>query len=437
MTPEDRPTVGAARAGRLSLSNALLLTLLAVWVVWWVVSVRDDVLRFGKRTWVGPLPFLAGDFRSHVDHFVRIKAAGVDPYGLKKDYFASRFPYPPMVPRLFAWTPAFEPRVAAAVWLAGQAGILTLGAWSAWRSRRELRLGPFSWAAIAVALFYSTPAVFSMERGQVDPLSIAALLGVAWLARRNETSSQLAAGGLLGLTAWLKYYPGFAVVGLLALRRWKAAAAFVVVASAVGLYDRTDLLRSFENARSFAAESRKEPIVHGVSHSLVSNWRVIPVVRQVRVLRQIPANLAAAAIHLPLAAVVSLKVRGSRDPGRLLAPWLLWLSAVATFGMPYALDYNLLTLLIAALSVWDRRDSVWVHMAMGLLCLWWQPFSLNVGGEVLLAAKLAGLFAVGAMLVNRSREADALPIPSDLRFDPAEAVARSRPSRHAPTNEPA
>jgi hypothetical protein len=121
-------------------------------------------------------------------------------------------------------------------------------------------------------------------------------------------------------------------------------------------------------------------------------------------LRKIPPPVAAAVLLLPVIAVVSHQVARSRNPGPLLAPYLLWLTAAATFGMPYAIDYNLVSLPLVALCVWDRRDPVIVHVAMGLLLLWWQPIAINVGGEVLLVAKIAALYAVGHCLKRRAAE---------------------------------
>ena len=399
---EGRRTRGAVVRG------AIGVGLIVVWVAWWVQSVRQDSLLHGGRTWVGPLPFLAGDFKVHIDHVARIQVREVNAYLIKDDPACAMFPYPPMIPRLFAWVTAFSPAQAAAVWQGAVALFLGMAAYAAWRMRQEMGLWPVPLAVMAAALMYSTPAVMAMERGQCDPLVIPAVLAVAWLARGRGTRGELAAGGLLGVTAWLKYYPGLAVFGLLALRQWKAAAAFVVVAGLIGVYDRAEVRRSIENGKYHASEARKQPIVHAESHSIVSSWRAIPLVRQVRPLRKIPPPVAAAFLLLPVIAVVSYQVARSRNPGPLLAPYLLWLTAAATFGMPYAIDYNLVSLPLVALCVWDRRDPVIVHVAMGLFLLWWQPIAINVGGEVLLVAKIAALYAVGHCLKRRAAEVSRL-----------------------------
>ncbi len=396
--------------------------LIVAWVAWWVQSIRKDSLIYGGNTWVLPLKFLAGDFKVHIDHVARIQASGVNPYFINDDPTCAAFPYPPMIPRLFAWVIWFSPARAAAVWQGAIALILGIAAYVAWRARRELGLWPVPLAVIMAALIYSTPALLAMERGQCDPLVILAILVVSRLARGGGTCKQLAAGGLLGVTAWLKYYPGLAVFGLLALRRWKAAAAFVVVAGLIGVYDRAEVRRSIENGKGFAAEARKAPFVSPVTHAIASNWKAIPIVRHVRLLRKIPPMAAAVVLLLPLTVVVSRKVARSRNHAPLLAPYLLWLTAVATFAMPYAIDYNLVSLPLVALYVWDRRDPVLVHVVMGMLLLWWQPIAINVRGDLLLFAKLAALYATGYCLTRRAAEAEteaeasqAAPIGNDHR----------------------
>ena len=385
--------------------RVLALGSIVIWVVWWVQSIRQDSLIYGEHTWVLPLKFLAGDFKVHIDHVARIQATGVNPYFVNDDPICATFPYPPMIPRLFAWVTWFSPARAAAIWQGAVTLFLGIAAFTAWRARGEMGLWPVPLAVIMAALLYSTPALMAMERGQCDPLVIPAILVVSRLARGGGTRKQLAAGGLLGVTAWLKYYPGLAVFGLLALRRWKAAAAFVVVAGLIGVFDRAEVRRSIENGKSFAAEASKVPFVSPVTHSIASNWKAIPIVRHFRPLRKIPPMVAAAVLLLPVTAVVSRKIARSRNHAPLLAPYLLWLSAVATFGMPYAIDYNLVSLPLVALCVWDRRDPVIVHVTMGMLLLWWQPIAINVGGEILLVAKLAALYATGYCLTCRAAEA--------------------------------
>lgn len=394
----DRKTLGARALGAVSLA------LIVLWIAWWIKSIQQDSLVYGDRTWATPLPFLAGDFKVHIDHTARILVAGTNPYRLTDDWVCAEFPYPPMIPRLFAWVALVSTPMAIRIWLGAVSVMLGIGAVAAWRTRRALGLWLVPLPALAVALIYSTPAVLAMERGQCDPLVIPAMLAVAWLAREGSTRRQLMAGGLLGVTAWIKYYPGLAVFGLLALGRWKAAVAFVVVAGLIGLVDRVEVRQSIENGKRLAHGISSTPRVLPTVHSLVSCWKALPVVRANRPLRKIPPPVAAGLLLVPALLTVSAQVARSRDAAPLIAPYLLWLTALATFAMPYAIDYNLVPLPLAALCVWDRRDPVLVHIMMGLLLLWWQPIALDVSGNVLLVIKLGAIYAVGYCLVRRAME---------------------------------
>jgi hypothetical protein len=402
--PGPRRT-GRPRAARAA-ATALGLAAIGLWVAWWVASVRRDALVLGRLTWVLTLPFLAGDFTVNIDHTARVWAAGINPYRQRVDWICALCPYPPMIFRLFSWVSLVSTPSATRIWLAVMSGILVAGAIAAWRTRRALGLGEVPPAAIVAAVLYSTPAVLAMERGQCDPLAVAGLLAGAALLRWRGGWREVAAGGLLGLTAWVKYYPGLAVVGLLALRRWKAAAAFVAVAGLIGLADRDDVRRAIDNGRALANPGPSGVAsCHPTKHSIPQHWSSLWVVRRLRPLRSVPGPVAAASLLLPAIAAVSLRVGRAADPGPLVLPYLLWLTAAATFAMPYSIDYNLVALPLAALAVWDRRDPAGVHVALGSLMLWWQPFALPVGGEPLFMIKLAALYAVGACLAARAREA--------------------------------
>ena len=67
-------------------------------------------------------------------------------------------------------------------------------------------------------------------------------------------------------------------------------------------------------------------------------------------------------------------------------------------------DYSLVFLPLAALAVWDRRDPLMVHVALGLLLLWWQPLALPIDARLLFVIKFLGLGAVGACLVRRASQ---------------------------------
>lgn len=401
--PHSPRPPGAAHA----VVTFLALGLIAAWAGLWVRSLGADRYALGGATWVPPLPFMAGDFKVHIDHVARVYAAGGDPYRTPGDWVCQCFPYPPMVPRLFSWVALVSTPVAVRVWLCVLAGVFLVGALAAWRARRAMGLRPVPLAAVVAALACSSPALLAMERGQCDPAVIPALLAVAWLLRGRGAARDLAAGALLALAAWVKYYPGLAVVAFPALGRWRALAAFVAVAGLIGAVDRVDVKRSIDNGLALSRAYPRHYPTPPMHHSIVSEWRSLWVRRYVPLLRKVPPPCAAALLLVPPVALVTRRVARARGPGPLVFPYMLWLTAAATFAMPYSVDYNLAVLPLAALAVWDRRDPPRVHAAMACLLVWWQPFALPLRGEVLFYAKLAGLYAVGASLAARADESAA------------------------------
>ena len=385
--------------------TVLSVVVLGLWAAWWVESVRRDTLAFGGSTWVPALPSLAGDFRLHLDHIARLSASGVNPYFYRDDFACSVYPYPPMVPRLFAWVNLATPEAAVKIWLAALAAMIAGGAVVALRVRRELRLGRVPPALGVAAVLFSTPAVLAMERGQCDPLAVPALAVMAWLLRRRSAWADPAAGALLGLTVWLKYYPGAAAVGLLALGRYRALAAFVAVAGVVGFVDRAEIRQSIDNGKTAAVLfGDKVPVCHPTKHGIVEGWPALWFRTRLRKLRAVPGPLAAAALLIPAAAVVCRKVGKAADPGPLVLPLFLWLTAATTYAMPWSNDYNLVLLPLAALAVWDHRDPKAVHVCLALSVVWCQPLALPwAGGKLLFVLKLAALYAVGASLVVKAR----------------------------------
>jgi hypothetical protein len=421
------------------------LGLISLWGLWWVESARRDVLVCGAWTTVPALTFLAGDFKAHIDHVARIAAAGIDPYRKTGDFFCELYPYPPMIARAFSWVTWFDSRTASLVWLSVLALIfVTAGVWAG-RVRRALGLVAFPSAVAVAAVLFSTPALLAMERGQCDPIVIPALLLAAWLLnhrRRGAFWFEIAAGGLLGVTAWIKYYPGVAAVALVALGRRRGLAAFVVVAGLIGVVDRDGVIQSIRNGQKVhVVLGDKIPIVHGTKHSIVENWPRLGVVRRDGLARRVPGAWAAAAVLIPAIFGVSRAMarasvsapRPGPGPGPLIGPYLLWLAVAATFGMPYALDYNLVPLVVVILAVYDRRDRWPARVVVGLSLLAWEPIRAPVGGEILFVLKVAALLASGACLAARAAERAATTEPP--RAGNASHVFRPRlASKHtAPT----
>ena len=384
--------------------GAIGLAVLAVWAGWWAASLREGRLLGGERTWVPALPFLAGDFAVHFDHIGRVVAAGGDPYRLG-DPVCCQDLYPPLATRLFAWTAMLSPAAAQGAWLVALAVLAAGGAWAAWRVRAECGLGDVPLPLALAAVLGSTPAVMALERGQFDLLVLPGLLGAAWLLRRESRAAEGLAGVLLAAAAWLKYYPGLLALGLLALRRWRALAGFVAAAAAIGLADLHGVRRSLENCRQAAATlDALRTGVFAWEHSLTATWRTLWPGTRWAWLARMPGPVAAVALLAPPLLWVSLRVARSPRPGRLIAPYFLWLVAAATFFPAISNDYNLVFLPLGALAVWDRRDPVLVHALLLPLLPWWQPWRLPIPATVLLAAKLSGLLGVGLSLAIRATE---------------------------------
>ena len=383
------------------------LGLIGLWGLWWAESARRNVLVHAAWTSVPALPVLAGDFKAHIDHVARIAAAGIDPYRKTDDLFCVLYPYPPMIARTFSWVTLFDSRTAARIWQSTLALIfVTAGLWAG-RVRRALGLAEIPRAVAVAAVLFGAPSLLAMERGQCDPIVIPALLVAAWLLkrRRGEFWPEVAAGGLLGGTAWIKYYPGLAAVALVALGRRRGLAAFVVVAGLIGVVDREGVAQSIRNGEKIQAVlGNVVPFVHESKHSIVEAWPALELVRRDRLARQVPGTLAAAAVLIPAVFVVSRAIARASAPGPLIGPHLLWLAAAGTFGMPYALDYNLVPLGIVILAVCDRRDRWPLRAMLGLSLLAWVPIRAPVGGEILFVLKVAALLASGACLAARAVE---------------------------------
>ncbi len=380
----------------------------AAWGAWWVKSVKHDRLVYGRLTWTPILPFLGGDFKVHIDHTARIWAAGGDVYSAD-DWVCALFPYPPMIPRLFGWVSLMGTRAATATWIGTLAAIFALSSWGVARARRGLGLTSVPWPWLLAATLWATPTITAMERGQADPLVIPLLGLAAWLLGRGGRVAEPAAGAVLALAAWTKYYPGLAIVALIGLRRWWALAAFVVVAGAIGVYDLEGVRTSIANGAKLAGQDPQSVFhLHPVQHAIARYWPHLWAGTRLRGLATIPGSVASVLLLLPPILMLGARLDRARRRGAsatpLLWPAFLWLTAAGTFAMPYSNDYNLVFLPLAALAAWDRRDPVPVHMAMGLFLLYWQPLAFAIDSRILFAIKLAALYAVAASLIRSADE---------------------------------
>ena len=411
------------------IATVLALGLIGAWIAWWVASIRQDSLVLGRSTWVPTLPFLAGDYKVSIDHIARVQASGIDPYRNPNDWVAPLYLYPPMVARVFSWVTLFDVPTSIKVWLASLAVILTIGAVASWRVRRTLGLTPLPLACLVTVALYGSPTILTMERGQTDPLILLPFLAAIWLLGRRGAWPEVAAGLILGATAWLKYYPGVTLIALAFLGRRKAVLGFVAAGALIGIVDLDGVREAMKHA-SFVQQAFKPDrpeVLHPVQHWIVAAWNSNPIVKATWPLKLIPAMAAEVVLLVPLVLLVSRKVLRSADPDRLLLPYFCWLTSATTFALPGSHDYNLTLLPLAALAVWDRRDSWRVHAALACSLIWLQPFQVPVSGQVLMGLKLAALYAVGVSLSSRASELT-IPTAEEARADlfrPAFAKVRA------------
>jgi hypothetical protein len=395
--------------------SAVGLALLCLWSAWWVVNVRCDRLVGSEYTWLHALPSLSGDFTVSIDHVARVRHAGADPY--RADWVCKRFPYPPFVIWLFAWVNLLTPGQSRVVWTALLALLLAAAGASAWLARRRAGLSAVPWSVVVAAFLCTGPVIFTMERGQCDALAIPLLFAGSCLlaapGRGPRPRAELLAGVCFGMAAWIKFYPGIAVLALVALGRWRAVAGFATSGLVIGMIDPQGVLAALANAHHAApAVELKYPfqMIPG-SHSLSAYWRPFwtGTPSPLRALTFIPGTAAALALVLPFVLFVSRRVGRAARGADLAYPLALWLVAAGTFLPSAAADYNLIFLPLAMLAVWDRRDPLFIHILMGLALLGLQPLATPLSGRSIFAFKLAGLLATGLALMRRAFEDSSRP----------------------------
>jgi hypothetical protein len=246
------------------------------------------------------------------------------------------------------------------------------------------------------ALALCSPAVMlGVERGNVDLLLFALVLGAALLAQRN-VRGLIAAGACMLLAAMLKLFPVFGI-GFL-LRRSARVAALVLAGFAVYAIALHHQLRA-----AYKAYPQVDDFSYGVRR--VSEW-----------LSSQTGNSSYRAWDVVLvvavgAAAVLLGRRAGRPAGGSAARELdLFLAGAGIYVCTYALarnfDYRLAFLLLAMpqLVRWARAGSVLAAatIAAALATMWldeWSPFStaaVPVIAQLLLFGTLAAWIARAA-----------------------------------------
>ncbi len=380
-------------------------------LVFWIVSISRMRMIGVDQSWF-PYPAMGLDFEVGTYLPTQVWLKGENPY--RQQYHGVDLVYPPFVLRTFAWTGLFNLQSAYVVFLALLAGCVAGVSLYAARWRRhhvDHAMGPLT--AIAVMLF-STPVLFAMERGNYDLLVLPCLaIGAALLARRKQ-SFDVYAGIILAFAAWLKVYPALIGLVLLSNRRWHAFAsfaltgAFVLIMDLPWILDWARLNAKFSSQMINLAALTPDEDINYWWHSLPTSWAnlLAHVPQPIRLLRSVPGGVAAAVILLSPLVWTLWRFSRSSNGDKLVFPLLLWVTALASFFPPVANDYSLAFLPLAALVVWTAQDRWPLQLCMALMCLWWQPIALPIDGRVLFLFKLAGLIAVGVLLVTRLAEYD-------------------------------
>lgn len=441
--PHDRSQVYLRRALRVALGCVLI----AVWGGWWFISLRNGKLWADEIVRVPAWKYLGLDFQHNYLATLHWLSGG-NPYLEEFGDWRGKFAYPPLVLPLFAWCGLFGPTAAMVIWMGVITGITALAAKAAHRTRAALGVVPLPLVFMLGLLLCSQPVVFATERGQTDAIVLAMIVaGAAALQRPASWARDVLIGTCFAVAAWVKVYPAVLILGLLALSAWRAFGLSVIIAGMIGLLPlraTTQFIRASAAAQQDRvgflseiyqwlvhpshhrpAELILYPTISVDSHSLTTYWATFwnyfPFYR----LAHIPGVVGAALILAPITLWVSWRVYRCGRRSRMALPYLLWVTAAATFGLPVSYDYNLIFLPLAALAVCARRDGVaWAIVVVSTFA-WAQPLVvLPFPGhvDVLFFLKLISLMGAGFCLLRRAQELD-------NATDHAQPTAHNPPAR--------
>jgi hypothetical protein len=406
------------------------IVLLLLWAGWWGISLARPV----PRLWPGPAgdagyritylliwPFVGLDFQ-HNYAAVNSWLAGHDPYvAIVDDPMNEHYIYPPLTLFAFAWAGLFPPdsvtthvsfagpvgdtpfpycRPAIFLWMAASVFIVGFAGWQSWRGRERQRLPALPLPFILGAALLSYPVMFELERGNCDvlPLLAVALLLPA-LARRQRLAGDLLAAACVAFATGIKAYPGILLLGLIALRRFRAAA----LAAGLLLLQIVVLWQPFRQwfAITRAESNFSTSLYMDYSHSLAAHWKLLWTTLGVPALGQVHGELIVDLLVLAAVLIVSWRVFRSKPEVAVAWPYLLWLTTMGTLVNVTAYDYSLIFLPLAALAAWSHRDPWRTQLCVLPMLLWWQPFYLGVTGLPWLLLKAASLFMVGGLVIRR------------------------------------
>ena len=174
--------------------QAMGCLLLALWCCWWISGYSQRILPWQKYTWVS-VPCFGADFLGSLDLPARTWVSGKDPYADPKIGFF----YPQLVLPAFSWTSLMTPDTALAVWLIVLGIIASVGAWTAWKTRRELKLRSIPLPWMLVAVLFSTPVVLSMERTNYDLISVLLVIAAVFFHQKEFAARRHLGGHSTGV----------------------------------------------------------------------------------------------------------------------------------------------------------------------------------------------------------------------------------------------
>jgi hypothetical protein len=384
--------------------------LLAFWTAIWAISVKKNHLAIGKLSYIPCMPFLGIDFDINY-YATRTWRAGHDPYqgylrkGLGQLEGVCKYDHPPLVLALFAWCLLVPHKAAVILWICAQAFVLTLAVFLCGRSRYQLDLLKVPRTLLLAATLLSYPVVAEMERGNWNTLVLLFLILAVAALRGRSLLCDILAGTFAAIAAWIKIYPALLLLGLLALRRWRAAGFCAIALLLIASVNVRGVLEFAANIKESAILT---PDYLGSfapwSHTVSGSWLLFCSMVHLPWLERLPGTVGWGLLVFPLVLWVSYRVAKLPNPSRLIYPYFLWLTAAATYLPPIANDYSLIFLPLAALAVWDRRDKGIIHVLMVLMLIWWQPIWLPSSSKFLWCSKLASLGVVALILVSRGSE---------------------------------
>jgi hypothetical protein len=430
--PSDRlpPMPDTSSRGTHVLLSIVGWLLIFVWAGWWTMSYRDGVMFESEITRIPAWTKLGLDFE-HNYFGARTWMSGKNPYiePIGDDRADGRYSYPPIVLPLFVWSAALRKDVAIMTWTIILALIVAAGAAMAVRLRASWRLTRIPWSLVTGLLLLSLPVMFATERGQVDVIVVAAVLVVGLAVRRYGEGGlpwwwDIVIGACMAIAVWTKIYPVVLLPGLIVLGLWRALGLGTIATLVTGLvpwrWTKAALTSPGQGDRiGFVTEVRNwlfdpnyapaqltwYPTISTDSHSLTTYWSTFWNQLGVWRLGRVPGIVGAAMVLAPIVLWVSWRVFRSPMRARVAMPYLLWLTAAATFGLPVSYDYNLIYLPLAAFAVWDRRDGLVGAILILATAAWAQPFILLPFPhviDVLFFLKLLSLIAVGVCIVRRA-----------------------------------